>query len=111
MVFFFFFLSRSTTPSPATARRVQPIITHDCGILLEKTLTRKTSKKKKKKKEPMATYNACLSNLYCTLNMKQHEGSFVRRSTVTDRETCSYKIRWSVSRDCMKQHEARMRKL
>ena len=48
---------------PAPARRVQAIITRDCGILLEGSLTVE-AKKAKKKKKAKTSYGLQLSYLY-----------------------------------------------
>ena len=57
---------------PAPARPVQPIITYDCGILLEKSLTWNRPSKKKKKKKKKSPW-PCNTSAISSYTLKQPE--------------------------------------
>ena len=84
----------------AQAWRVLPIITHDCGILLEKSLTwdRASQKKKKKKKKKKRTCSLAMPQqpLHWTWsNMKQEWGSFQEQKSLPTNPRKSFHLKWA----------------
>ena len=85
---------RRSRVDPAPARRVQPIITHDCGILFEKSLTwNRSSQKKKIRPHRLIMPQQPLQ--WTWSNMKQEWGSSEEQKSLPTNLHTNLHLKWT----------------